>query len=315
MKQQCSKDYFYGIDLKIEKALQGSEGKYASIVKGIIEESRFGDSDLSFLRDFCYLQYLRTDTAIRRTALAQQDMTDLIFDGHEDQKPAPIVQKELVEQAFGIFSESVDKIDDLKVCLVRNSSRRPFVTSDDPAAFVNRFYIQRIGPPPKSAGFENAGAILILPLSPSLLMCSYDGGVYTVPDSRGHVVEITKETDAVALNAIQYIKASQNIYFSTWDHCEKVRRDFDSVSSRRPEKWHKLHYAVRDTDRDLPESTCFRVVHTKAERDSADEAIVHLEGVMLNPGTWFSKLKFRNKPRYIDTKSGGRYLRHSASNL
>jgi hypothetical protein len=40
-----------------------------------------------------------------------------------------------------IFAEEMDIIDDLKLCLIRNRTSIPFVTSDDPAVMTNRWYL------------------------------------------------------------------------------------------------------------------------------------------------------------------------------
>jgi hypothetical protein len=312
IKNQCAKAYFYGKDLVVERGLQEIEGKYASIVSDVIINQECDYEDLKFLRDFSYLQYLRTDTAARRTAVAQEDMTELIFEREpEESKPAPFTQNEIVQLAIKIFSETVGAVGDLKVCLVSNKTSHPFITSDDPAVMLNRFYAQRLGPRWKSPGIGSAGAMFVLPLSPSLLMYSYDGDIYTCPDGIKHMVKIDKESDAVALNMLQYIKASQNIYFSDWSHGELVRADLSAVAGKRPEKWHDLHFAVKDDDESSPGSQRYRVVYTEAERAAAEEALVHLESLMLDPGVWLSKIKFRHKLKYVYTNTGAGYRRRS----
>jgi hypothetical protein len=311
IRKQCAKNYFYGSDLLIERGLQNIEGRYASIIKKLA--TKIVDyNDLQFLRDFCYLQYLRTDFAAKRQALAMQDMRQLIFEGTpEESRPRSLSEKDLVQDAISSFIDTVEVIADLKVCLIINETWRHFVTSDDPAVSLNRFYSQRLGPRWKSFGIENAGVILILPLSPKLLICSYDGDIYTCPDKNGHIVSIDKESDARALNTLQYLKASKNLYFSDWDQAESIQADFSAIAAKRPEKWHNIHFAVKDEKGSTAESERYRVVHTREERTSATEAFVHLQSVMLEPEVWLSKIKFRQKLKYIDTKTGAGYRRHS----
>ena len=312
IRYQCYRKRFYGDDLVIEGVLQQIEGRYASIVKGIIEEYRAEHADLQFLRDFCYLQYLRTDIAARRTALAERDMAHLVFEGEpEDRRPNLRGEKEIVQNAIATFFETVAAIGDLKVFLAHNRTKYPFVTSDDPAALINRFYSQRLGPRWKSAGIESAGAMLFLPLSPSFLMCSYDGDVYTCPDIADGIVRIDKESDVVALNILQYLKASQNIYFSDWAGRELVQNGLDAVAERRPDKWHHIHYAVKDDEGSVPGWDRFRVVHTEAERLAAMEALIHVQNVMLVPLVWLSKIKFRHKPKFVYNQTGRGYTRRS----
>ena len=309
VKSQCAHDYFYGEDLVVERHLQGLEGRYATVVRQIIAQDPVDDEAEKFLRDFSYLQYLRTDIAVRRGLLAQAQMADLIFEGAEQQRLPEITQKEFIQMTMGTFAETLPKISDLKVCIIRNDTQTPFVTSDDPAIMINRFYAQRLGPRWQGHGIENAGLMLVLPLSPKFLALSYDGDVYTCTDREQGIVTLEKQSDIDALNLLQFLKASEGIYFSSWADGQMVKASFESVAPKRPEAWHKLHYAVKDDVSEQSGSTRFRVVHSPAERLAAKEALIHLEQVTLDPGVWCSKVKFRAKPKFIDTKSGGGFVR------
>lgn len=309
LKSQCARDYFYGDDLTIEKSLQNLEGTYASIVRQIIERQSIDDDAEHFLRDFSYLQYVRTDIAVKRTLLAQSDMADLIFEGAEQQRPAELTQKEIIQMMMETFSETVSKIDDLKVCIIRNDTQTPFITSDDPAITMNRFYAQRLGRRWKAAGVSNAGAMFVLPLSPKFLVFVYDGDVYTCTDRINGVVVLDNRSDVDALNTLQFMKASENIYFFDGADGEKVKAAFESVANKRPEAWHNLHYAVKDDSDQQSGSTRYRVVHSAPERLAAKESLIHLEQVMLDPGVWCSKVKFRAKLKFIYTRSGEGYVR------
>ena len=79
----------------------------------------------------------------------------------------------------------------------------------------------------------------------------------------------------------------------------------------RPQAWHKVHYAVKDDIFDNSKTERYIEVQTKEERLAASSALIHLEGVNLEPGAWCSKIKFRDKMKFIDTKSGAGYLRLS----
>ncbi len=75
MKNQCAKDYFYGKDLAIEKYLTLLEGEYARIIEKIGD----GEGDLTSaegiaLRRFVYLQYSRTEQAVKRRTEGMSQM-------------------------------------------------------------------------------------------------------------------------------------------------------------------------------------------------------------------------------------------------
>lgn len=40
------------------------------------------------------------------------------------------------------FSDAMDTVDGLTVCLVRNRTRAPFVTQDDPVVLASRWYLE-----------------------------------------------------------------------------------------------------------------------------------------------------------------------------
>ena len=310
IKNQCAKDYFYGKDLEIEIAMQPSEGRYANIIRDIINGNKLIKEDLEFLRDFCYLQFLRTDVAVRRTMLAQSDMHNLIFDGEKNINiPSAPTEKEIIRYSMGAFVKTKKYISDLKVCILYNITNTHFVTSDDPAIQANRFHAQRVLRRGGGVGIINSWLMLLLPITPRHLIASYDGDVYTVPDKIGYKVEVTNDNDVIALNEMQFLKASQNIYFHDWDDGPTIKETFDRIEPQRPKDWHKLHYAVRDDQGDDKPIRTYHEVHTEVERREAREALIHLESVLLRPTRWCSKIKFRHKPIYINTKSGSGLIR------
>ena len=120
VKSQCARDYFYGEDLILEKGFQSLEGEYASILRRIFDSDSVDDAAGGFLRDFSYLQYLRTEIAIRRGLIAQTEMADLIFESSQDERPPDFTRKEFIQLVMNTFADSVSDISDLKVCILRN---------------------------------------------------------------------------------------------------------------------------------------------------------------------------------------------------
>ncbi len=53
IKHQCSKNYFYGDDSRLEKALQFTEGTYASVLRDVLKPGyRLTDDHRQFFRIF-----------------------------------------------------------------------------------------------------------------------------------------------------------------------------------------------------------------------------------------------------------------------
>lgn len=114
--------------------------------------------------------------------------------------------------ALDIFFKMREHISDLKACIIENDTNVDFVTSDDPAVIINRFYAQKVKS--QSHAFGSAGAILILPLSPKFLLFCYDGDVYNLEGKFGNFVKMDRINDINFLNNLQYLKAEKTYTLS-----------------------------------------------------------------------------------------------------
>lgn len=184
-KHQCSGDYFYGEDPTLEKALQATEGLYAAAVRDILTPGlTLTDTHQDVLRHFWLLQYVRTEAASRRAVEIAAETRGLL-DVEGPEFNLSIRQAVLI--AMRTFVELMDAVGDLRVCLFRNMTEVPFVTSDDPAVLANRWYVEDARTRTRSFGLQSAGALILLPLSPQVLFIGYDDDVYSISDGRGWV--------------------------------------------------------------------------------------------------------------------------------
>ena len=77
VKNQCSKDYFYGNDEKLEMAIQSVESAYAATLRDIIDGSRdLSEGQKIVLKRFWLLQYLRTEAASKRSVEMNNGITE-----------------------------------------------------------------------------------------------------------------------------------------------------------------------------------------------------------------------------------------------
>jgi hypothetical protein len=67
VKNQCSRDYFYGTDEELEKIIQLIESSYGKALRDLIQDSRSltEDNEITF-RTFWIFQHLRTEAAANR---------------------------------------------------------------------------------------------------------------------------------------------------------------------------------------------------------------------------------------------------------
>ncbi|CAN7715406.1 DUF4238 domain-containing protein [Variovorax sp. LjRoot175] len=156
VKHQCSGDYFYGQDPLLEAAIQSVESAYANALRQMLSPGYILlDEHRDTLRKFWLLQHLRTEQASQRSvemAHATETVAGI------DSSSFRLKIREAVLLAMRIFAQSMHSVDDLKVCLVRNRTKIPFVTSDDPAILANRWHQQTQRALGHSFGLHSAGA-------------------------------------------------------------------------------------------------------------------------------------------------------------
>ena len=167
VKGQCSRSYFYGKDLRIEKILQSSEEAYGQLIRRITTNGYNIDAadSLTIKRFICLLNG-RTEMAAQRRALSMEDMKDAIFTTRDHREEVEITDEDIIRMSLSTTVGTWHLVDDLKICLLRNETKVPFLTSDDPAIITNKLYLQRLGS--HSFGLMSSGALLILPLTPTI---------------------------------------------------------------------------------------------------------------------------------------------------
>ena len=172
VKYQCSSSYFYGEDEKLEAAVQFIEQKYAGTLRRVRDTgyNKLLAEDELILKRFWLLQYLRTEAASRRAVEMSNDLGELI--GADSSFNLEI--RDAVQMAMHAFAKDMRVIDDLKVCLIKNATSSPFITSDDPAILNNRWFKSDGRHRGATFGLGTSGALVILPLCENTMFIAYD---------------------------------------------------------------------------------------------------------------------------------------------
>lgn len=299
VKNQCSGDYFYGADKKLEAAIRSVEDPYGPIVKHLIAGGSIDASVEVVLKRFILLQHFRTDAASRKT-------TEMLFamrNAPGSDLPMPPFReavKEAVQAAMRIYAKTMRIVDDLKLVIVRNRSGIDFITSDDPAVVTNRLFLQRIPNAVYSFGAKTAGALLFLPLTPSMLAILYDCDVYSISHSQRWVT-IDRAEDAAALNAHQHLHCAANIYFRMWEDSDRILTEARAINYRRPEHRHTIVHAVLDQETHWGKRY---VARTITDIRDHDEVLVHVSANHPAPGAWPRFLRFRPDARAWSNNTG-----------
>ncbi|WFP64879.1 DUF4238 domain-containing protein [Mesorhizobium sp. WSM4904] len=307
VKNQCSRDYFYGQDSKLEEAIQAVEGYYGRCVASLHKPGALvNESHATILRRFAYLQHVRTEAAARRSAEFAFAATNV--SGVSCKQPTfKEAVKTAVIAAMRHYAHTMAVVDDLKVRVVRNLTSVPFITSDDPAVLANRWHQQRVRD--RSFGVSSAGALLFLPLTPTLLAIFLDSDVYQA-EHVGGWINVPKPADILACNHHQVLNCAANLYFGDRSSGNDVQTMAASVAQLRPLSRFNVMAAVSDGE--TATHTRYAVVDAKDIAEH-DDVLVHVRAVRPVPPRWPSFLKFRNKPFVYTNDTGAGFRRRTTA--
>jgi hypothetical protein len=290
LKGQCARDYFYGKDLIVEKKLRDIEGTYSSVIRKLGDDPlTCGATDLRLLCEFALLQSFRTEAMFTRMQQADLSMRSAVFRNHIDKRPPGMGQEDAVRLAMELFAESIQYLDGLKSLLIINRTNVDFITSDDPAIQTNRYHMQRLAD--RSFGIMNSGFVMCLPLTPRLLLMSYDPLVYTVPGKIGSTLNVERQPDTAALNSLQFVNCATNIYFSDWEKRSLVRNDFQAVAAHRKDPRHRLRIFIQVDSDELGEK--YRLA-TEEEQKGNGPFMLQTSFPRPKPARWPTFLRFRD---------------------
>jgi hypothetical protein len=311
VKGQCARDYLYGKhSLATEKLLAELEGHYARIVGQLAEGNAPSEADDGWLRLFINIQQRRTELAIKTYRAVTDQLVDKIFARSPQQRPQVQTDTELIHASLAVAISTMDYVNDLKLLILRNGTNVDFVTSDHPAAITNRFHFQKLDT--ANFGMSNSGLTLSMPLSPKLSVLLYDRGVYTLPNVSGTpFIELTDVENVNAINQLQYVSASMNLYFKEWTDVERIQSEIKTLPRTGPSFVTTVLIPIEEMegasdlvhiDSKTGKTRKYRKA-TPDEETAAKEALIMTSFHYQKPSLWFSPLKFRDKPTTFDNGS------------
>lgn len=298
VKHQCSGSYFYGKDDNLESALQFMERSYSRVLHKVRarEYQRLLVDDALVLKRFWLLQYLRTEAASKRSV----EMSNQLFDLVGADSSFRLQIRESVLFAMSAFAKEMEVIDDLSVVLLRNLSRLPFITSDDPAILTNRWFKSDRRHRGSAFGLASSGALAFLPLSENAMFIAYDSDVYSISKKFG-IATIKRESDIRAFNQLQFLHCRANIFPGSSFDSHELGRELRACKGNRIEARHELHYAVLDQVEGGYKS--YRVVDDPSAEEH-QEALVHSQALHPTPVVWPTILQWRRKGFGMENGTG-----------
>jgi hypothetical protein len=304
VKSQCSRDYFYGKDLKLENMLKELEGQYARIVRSIEDGAELNADDADTLLFFINIQARRTARAVHEATTFFNGMAEETFKYHQEQRPPGPSHQEVVAASIMLGIDMQSYTRDLKFIILRNQTRSNLITSDNPAVMTNAFSLERLRE--STFGIGSAGTIIALPISPRFCAFLFDIGVYTVSIPAGtRYVKVTDPNDIRALNELQHLHADRNIYYATDREAESIAEQSRRTRGARVAVGGGFATLIRDK---AWKGEVYRR-GTVAEEQKSAESVVMASFNQPKPSIWPSFLKYRSKPVFVDTKSAAGHMR------
>ena len=77
----------------------------------------------------------------------------------------------------------------------------------------------------------------------------YDSSAYVVEGRQGNWVDVRKPADVQALNELQFLSCSANLYFRERRELDAIRAEYAKVAASRPTQWFRLWTGVQPTKR------------------------------------------------------------------
>ena len=308
LKGQCASDYFYGEDGVVERGLQDWEGGYSTILRSLTADPRaVTEDDLARLREFALLQTYRTRGHVTRlTELVRRQREDLLaaLNGRRLEIMDELPIRRAVDMSIGHFLNSRASVTDLEACLIVNMTRKNLVTSDDPAVLTNRYFLQKLHE--EASGLISAGAILYLPLSPRLAFIAFDGDMYHAPDRRGNLI-VTDDPEAVSeLNEMQVLNSKHNIYYGDVGSEAQVTDEMKRFAQRRRQEVVNIqYYRLAGIENGVERYEPMDALEIRPR----GEWVTSFHFFQVHPSRWTRLLKFRLRPRFVDTRTRVGHIR------
>ncbi len=301
LREQCYRDYFYGKNTAIEKALGQLEGYFSALTRKMISTRSIDERDGWHLVQMVALQRARTLRAEEELNSITEKLIKLFMYNRvneQDLRQVRIGVKGAATQSVGQALALSPLMLDLKRFLVINETEVPFVIADNPVVSTNWF--GRVRDPRRAIGLARSGLQMLLPLSPGFALLLHDSNVYTTT-SQHNIIAVSRVEEVIALNELQWMNAHKNVYFSSGlrdeflDTMMEVSRPEGGLSAfRRMERvGEETSYRASNKDEFSPPS------------DGVRSELVVQSAKALPKDVRLRAVRIRNKPIFHDDGSLG----------
>lgn len=229
IKNQSSGDYFYSDNQKIEDALGAMEGLASEVFQKIFAnpKSKLTDKDWYTAYAFTFMQIGRTLDRANLIQSTADSTAKLLLKKYveakrnsADAEEVELLTDEIINSisinlkkpamfSLGQHAAMVNTCIDLKLKVLINQTKIPFITSDNPACMYSMF-TERVGDAIYALGSK--GLMFYFPLSKDIALLFYDSLCYKVGDKKKTYVELSQQPDIENLNKLSACYANETLY-------------------------------------------------------------------------------------------------------
>ncbi|MBI3605550.1 MAG: DUF4238 domain-containing protein [Nitrospirae bacterium] len=245
---QCYRNYFYGHQAKIEKAIGDIERRTAFLFRSALDNDVTPERDSPehcILIYYLAIQFGRTEVAEEKIKeLGDKLFKYMLESERPDVGPLDKIKigcRDAVLQSLTHAVLMSPILWDLDFKLIEAKNRGEFITSDNPVVIFNQYFENPMTH--FTRGLASRGLQIYLPISPKRAFLFYDKMLYKVNQSKEPFVPVFP-IDIRELNALQYLNAKENIYFSDPLMKPEIDEMIKAFSSRRVAKEFTLKKVV-----------------------------------------------------------------------
>jgi len=259
INSQCSKDYFYNKNTKIEETFSMLEGLMKTKLKSIIENKSLNflsKEEIEHLKSHILFQYGRTKSAKEK----ENEMANYLFDLFKpkifaDAKKAGkdinwnSIQNIKIERTsnYSLFISMVSGIllSDLNIIILENSSNIDFIFSDNPVVFFNSFFNKSYSY--GTTGIASTGLQIFYPINSKYLLFLYDPEYYFILNNK---IKLTKNEDIQRINGLQILNCNHNIYFENFKMKNKIIERYNQIKGKIPKQKNEFEIMGKRMNKD-----------------------------------------------------------------
>ena len=288
IKNQSSKNFFYGKDGRVEEGLSQIENilapKIAEITKTNNLPRKFSDEHIAILI-FMILNDLRNPTHIEQIK-AYSKLANREFGLENPQDVLPETTHEAaVELAFSNYDQVLRTCMDLDFKLLINNTSSSLLTCDFPSIKYNQF-LEKKTMYGSITGYATVGLQILLPINSEKCLLFFDPAIYKVGNKKDLSIQLTNE-DVDQINTLQILNCWQNTYFN-----EKVEESYVRKIHEKSKRFKKANEL---------NATSHGVIREKQVRDN--EQIIHFRSTDLLIKLKLSKIKLTRRANNTDLEN------------